>query len=103
MMPSHSVALVYILFFGHYPMTKSLAERTHRKIFEWLIKLGIFNAAVTAAVLLFSALLYDLTGRTLLLPVLYLVGNVAFVIYDMAFSGLIDMYLKRFPLNNPKR
>jgi len=92
------VALVYILLFGHYPITKSLAERTGKPFLEWLIKLAVFNAALTAAVLIFSALIYDLAGRELLLPVLYLVGNAAFVLYDMAFSGIVDMYLKRFPL-----
>ena len=41
--------LVYILFFGYYPIVKGIMERIKLRPVEWVLKILVFNAALTAA------------------------------------------------------
>lgn len=93
--------LLFILFFGYYPILKANIERVHSKIVQWLIKLGIFNAAVIVSFWIALKVLQmpedAFTVFGVYLPwVLLLAGNVVFVIYDYALSGLISMYVHQF-------
>lgn len=96
LIPNKGNALLYLLFLGLWPMLKSLCERLSNRWLEWVCKLAIFNAALS---LLWIAL------RSVLLPFLpvalnstwliYLTGNVVFLIYDIGFSKLIAFYVVR--------
>ncbi len=94
--PNKGSVLVYGLLLGYYPMVKSLAERTGRRWLEWLIKLGVFNLALTAAVLLAGELLFSFIDIPWVEGVIYLVANIAFIFYDFGFSGLIILFNTRF-------
>ena len=88
--------MLYLLFFGLWPMLKSLLEHLPNRILEWVCKLAAFN-------LILAVLFFGL--REILLPFLppflsanwmiFVVGNVAFVIYDVGFSKLIGLYIAR--------
>lgn len=90
------LALLYLLFFGLYPMVKGLAEQGGRRTVEYGVKVIFFNG-------IFSLFLFGM--RTVFLSVipweqiplwgLYLGGNVAFLAYDFGFSKLICFYEKR--------
>ena len=75
---------------------KSLAERPKSRVVEWVIKLIVFNAALTAAWQLYvHGLLEGITLPSFAVYILYLLGNAAFVLYDFGFSKLIGAYFAR--------
>ncbi len=99
LLPSKSCAALYAVFFGLYPAIKSLIERLGRLWLEWALKLLFFLAAMTLCVLalkgLFSEEVFAAAFDKLALA--YPVGCAAFVLYDLAFTGLIRIYLIRVP------
>ena len=96
LVPSKSVTLLYLLFFGLWPMLKSLLERIPSRALEWVGKLAVCNGVL--AILWFGL-------KALFLPFLpaalsqswmvFAAGNVGFVIYDIGFSKLIGFYAAR--------
>lgn len=52
--PNKEAALIYVLFFGYYPIIKGLIEgKIKNRILEYIIKVLIFNVAVFAAEYIF--------------------------------------------------
>ena len=90
------LAVLYLLFFGLYPLVKGGVERMRRLPLELLFKLLFFNGVFSLFLFGFSALLLSLMPWEGL-PVggLYLAGNVVFLIYDFGFSKLICFYRER--------
>mgnify|MGYP001020676586 FL=1 len=105
LLPNKMTVLLYIILFGHYPMLKSLIERIGKLFLEWVLKLALFNVLL-AVLLALSSLFFDASiidgafNLTLPVPVIYVAvfvaGNIVFVIYDIAFTGLIAAFLSRF-------
>lgn len=97
LIPDKFCVLLFAALFGLYPMIKSLAEQLKRKPMEYLLKLAFFNAAFTLAYLTMrSAVMGSLPsalGSSVWL--LYLAGNVVFLLYDYGFSRLIAFYITR--------
>lgn len=90
--------LIYIAFFGFYPILKCIIEKINKPIFEWIIKISIFNLCIIALYTVFSELLmFDMTefGEFAKYGVIGLlaVANVVFVVYDIALSRLAQYYL----------
>lgn len=96
LVPGKFCALLYAALFGLYPMVKALIERLRRRVPEYLLKLVFFNAAFTLIYLVMRTAvldsLPDALGTTWLL---YVVGNVVFLLYDFGFSKLIGFYIAR--------
>jgi hypothetical protein len=92
------VIWLYALFFGYYPIVKSLAERVKRgtAILAWAIKLAVFNAAVTAVYYILTFAVFGLQFHTILI---YLAGNAAFALFDIGLSKLIGFYVARISKN----
>ena len=82
LLPDKGVALLYLIFLGLYPVVKNNIEGLRRLPLEWLCKLACFNAALW------------LGERTWLL---YLAGNLIFVLYDVGLSRLIALVMARMP------
>ncbi|MDD4716328.1 MAG: hypothetical protein PHT34_07295 [Oscillospiraceae bacterium] len=96
LLPSKECALLYIVLFGHYPMLKSLIERLSNCFLEWLCKLALFNGLVSLLYFSFRTLFMStLTSGIFPAVLIYIVGNVLFILYDLCFSGLIFRYQKR--------
>ena len=88
LVPDKANALLYLLFFGLWPMLKSLLE--------WLCKLAVFNAVLTLFWFGLHSLFLPFLPETLQAPwMVYAAGNAAFVIYDVGFSKLISFYVAR--------
>ena len=88
-----TVAFIYVLFSGYYPILKAHFERLSRPL-AWVVKVLVFNVALTGLVMLSTFVLRLPEGLFEANVWVYLLGNVTFVIYDMALTGLITAYLR---------
>ena len=92
--------LLYVGFFGYYPIIKEKIEKLNKSWMEYILKLLIFNVAIIAVYFIVINVLGMPIGNmgetfkygTLLL---LLVGNVVFLVYDVALSRLITLYFNR--------
>ena len=111
LMPYKMSGWFYVLFFGYYPIIKEKLERMAKPI-AWLVKLAVLNGAIwiciTVAYFLFLGpqqsktvidTFYSIFGDpsmgSLFAIGMYLLVNVAFVVYDIALTRLISVYLFR--------
>ena len=103
-LPNKSSPLLYILFFGYYPIAKSIIERINRVPLVWILKLALFNVALTAIWVylrgLLPSFLHDMPGAAILL---YLGGNGVFVLFDVGYSKLIRFYVDNVSIYINKR
>lgn len=96
LIPDKFCVLLYAVLFGLYPMIKCLVERLRQMPLEVLLKLVFFNAAFTVVYLTMkAAVLSSLPSALGVVWVLYLAGNVVFLLYDFGFSKLIAVYMAR--------
>lgn len=100
LLPNKGVSVLYLLFFGIYPVLKSCIESIRRLWAEWALKLIYFNAVLCLAWFLLRGLILPtlptwLTGRVFLL---WPLGNLVFIAYDLGLSKLIA--LLRFRLRS---
>ncbi len=89
--------LMYVFLFGYYPILKAVIERINKPIFEWPIKLIVFNSMVIL-VYFFVAKLFNLNlledvsyGKYFEYGVLA-IANVVFVFYDITVSRIANLY-----------
>ena len=93
LLPQKSVSLIYILFFGFYPIIKRYFERT-KMLISWILKFGTFN--ILLVVYYFIVKLFFPNDIELLkIPVAILL-NVIFVCFDLALSLFVAAYVRRF-------
>ncbi len=93
--PSKVPAILYVVFFGYYPLVKLPAERIASPIWRWAAKLGCFNLAMAGLYAAFHSVLPAQQGPLAAFPALMLLcANAAFVIYDLALRQGILYYLR---------
>ena len=98
--PDREAALMYAALFGYYPMVKQQIEKHFTGIREWGCKLLLFNVAVVIAYVIaiyllgMTYLLEDM-GDSVALGLLALLGlgNIVFVLYDVAMTRMLSAYL----------
>lgn len=97
--PNKEAALMFICFFGYYPILKSVLEARKSRILEYILKFAIFNLAIISAYLTaiyvfgMTELIEELSsGLKYGIPILLLLGNIVFFLYDQCLSGLITKY-----------
>lgn len=102
LLPDKTAVLLYVLFFGYYPVIKSLAEKFRSKLPNWALKLVVFEAAFTLIWFLFRSLIFD--AKVLEIPVLlvYLIATLAFLAFDIGLTRLIGFYIYRISKNTRK-
>lgn len=101
MVADKEMALMFVFLMGFYPLLKAVFERGIRpKFICILVKLALFNICIFA---MYSVMLF-------LFPINYIVeefasygigyivallalGNLVFMVYDVALSRLIDVYM----------
>ncbi len=93
--------IMFIAFFGYYPILKGLIESLRRRVIEYIIKFLLFNivmAGVYALFIFVFGMPLDQMGNfgkwTLL--VIFGMGNVAFFLYDFTITQLIGLYMQSF-------
>jgi len=92
LLPNKFPAVLYILFCGIYPILKEMYERLHY-IITWLLKFSTFNTGflfiITATKYILKLPDTDLNFSI----IVFIVGNITFLLYDIALSKLITVYL----------
>lgn len=100
LLPSKEVPLLYLAFFGVYPVAKERIESLRRQGIEWCLKLGYFNLVLTLIWRVFHKIflpsLPDWLEENSLL--FYGIGNLIFIIYDIGLSKLIASFRVRLRL-----
>ncbi|MGI6497686.1 MAG: hypothetical protein ACOX0U_02395 [Oscillospiraceae bacterium] len=95
-LPAKECVLLYALLFGHYPMLKSLIERLRKPVLEWCCKLALFNGLLSILYFVFRMLfLSAIPEAWAQTAIIYVGGNIAFVLYDICFSQLAGWYTRR--------
>lgn len=96
LIPGKFCVLMYAVLFGLYPIVKSFVERIGRKVPEYLLKLIFFNGAFTTLYLTMKAAVLESVPTALsVVWILYLAGNIVFLMYDFGFTKLISLYITR--------
>lgn len=96
LIPDKGAALLFLLFFGLYPLVKHWIERLGRLILEWIVKLLVCNAALLLFwTLLQSLLLGQLPDAFGSLMIFWPAGNLCFVLYDLGLARLLALYYSR--------
>lgn len=96
LLPDKAVALLFAAFLGLYPVVKGRLETLERRTVEWGLKLSWFELTLTLFWFVLEGLFGVpewLAGRTLLV---YGLGSLVFVIYDVGLSRLITLLRIRF-------
>ena len=99
LVPSWEPKLLYLAFFGYYPILKAVLEGRLPRWVEWVCKLAVFNIAAVAAywvLLRFLGLPADsfTINGTDLKWVFLLVGNGVFLLFDIGLTRSISAYLR---------
>ena len=90
------MALLYLIFFGLWPMVKSLLERMPSRVLEWVCKLAVCNLALVVLWFGLKALFLPFLPAALSQTwMVFGAGNLGFVLYDVGFSKLIAFYTTR--------
>lgn len=110
---SNKEAVVYyVAFFGYYPVVKALLESRMPRAVEYILKFLVFNVSIVLSgvvlVKVFGMPYNDLLGidgesaffTKYALPIMLGMGNVVFILYDVALTRLLTAYVlvwqKRF-------
>lgn len=91
-------ALYFVLFFGFYPILKAKIETLQKRWPQRILKLAVFNVSMIAAFFLalyvFAVPADEFVIFGIYVPWLFLLaGNVFFVIYDIAVTRLVVLYV----------
>ena len=98
--PVKEAALLFVFFFGYYPVVKGrMEEKLRPKLLCYLAKLLLFNVMIVLAYVVVVNVLgipdileeFGSFGRYSAL-VLLAFGNIFFVVYDYTVGNLIDIY-----------
>lgn len=92
--PDKTMPLWYALLFGHYAIFKHWIEALSAMVLRCILKLAVCYGCMGLLYLLFSAAFLEALPRISiywLVPVL----GVVFILYDIAFSRLIGLYMRR--------
>ncbi len=86
-------ALMYISFFGYYPILKEKFEKLPI-VPCWVLKEVVFNIALAAIIVIMKFLLFATTHIPFMMYVIAVaLCELVFVIYDFALTRLISLYV----------
>ena len=103
--PNKEAVMLYVAFFGYYPILKALLESKVKKPVEYAIKFAVFNASMVGAYL-FMIYVFGMPYEKLMgiegefgflakhMPkVLLALGNIVFIIFDKGVTNMVSVYL----------
>lgn len=95
-------AVLFVLFFGYYPILKAVIEKYIKKRpVEYLLKFLVFNVSIVISyallIFVFKLPVDDMgpLSPKVMLLLLLVAGNVAFWVYDIAITRLVAVYYQR--------
>ncbi len=94
-------AVMYVAFFGYYPIIKAVLESKLPRVLEWITKFLIFNVTMVASyfvlIRVFGLSMDDMNELGKYGPlVLLAMGNVVFLVFDIAITRLATLYLLKW-------
>jgi len=93
LLPDKSAPLLYAMFFGYYPIVKSLIERIKPSVLQWVLKLFVLNAALTIIWFFLRALVFAFGGQAPGTLLIYAGCNIVFILFDYGLSKAIGYYI----------
>ena len=106
LVPNKEAAVLYTAFFGYYPVLKAILESKLPKVPEYILKFAVFNLSMIGAYAVlvkvlgmpFNELMGLEEGATgflakYMLPVMLLLGNITFALFDVALTRIVTVYL----------
>ena len=95
LLPQKTPAVMYLLFFGYYPILKEKLEKRSRVV-SWVLKELIFQVALVLMLLLSHATMATPAANLwLFYGAFALLAELIFPIYDIALTRLISLYLNK--------
>lgn len=95
LIPNKEPGIVYGTIFGLYSLLKAVIERINKPVFEWILKVVSANVCFCiAGLLLYAVGIFPEDFAKLILPYILLL-NAVFVVYDIALTRLIGLYIYR--------
>ncbi|MBQ9086749.1 MAG: hypothetical protein IJY47_06140 [Clostridia bacterium] len=95
LLPQKTPAIMYLLFFGYYPILKEKLEKK-RRLVSWIAKEIIFNVALVLMLVISRLLLVGSQTEPLwIFAAVAVLAEITFPIYDLALTRLISFYLFR--------
>lgn len=101
--PDKEMSLIFVFFLGFYPLLKAAIERIRSHTVQWAVKLAVFNTCIVGmyGIILFlfpiGAVVAEFESMGIPFAGLLLgLGNVTFVIYDIAVARIVGLYCARF-------
>ena len=89
LLPDKGMALMYLGLFGLYPVLKSRFEQGKGLVAGWCMKVAYFNAVFAVVWFGFRALLLTAVPGNLSSILIWSLGNVIFIAYDIGLTRLI--------------
>ncbi len=101
LVPDKEVAVMYLAFFGYYPILKAVTESKLSVVLGWIIKVMAFLGTMIISYFLmikFMGVTIDEVDELgiIAIPLLLGMGTFAFVLYDIALTRLITAYLAKW-------
>lgn len=100
--PDREAAMMYICFFGFYPVVKALSEKLHSRIVEKTVKIAVFNISTLIAYLILiyllglSEIISSNSFGIYSILFVFILGNISFIIYDRALTTIVTLYVRWF-------
>lgn len=91
-LPDKFSALLYAAYAGYYPVLKAKLEEFSPRI-SWILKLVSFNIVLAATILLSRYITAMGTETPVIEAVVFVLGNVVFILADILATRLIVIYL----------
>lgn len=94
-------SVMYVAFFGYYPIIKAVLESKLPRVLEWIVKFLIFNVTMVAAyfvlIRVFGISMEDMNELGKYGPLILLgMGNVVFLVFDIAITRIATLYLLKW-------
>ncbi len=100
MCPDREAAMMYVMFFGHYPILRVYIQKLKPKLLKMLLKFATFNVSMVLAyfiiIFVFGITETDIMGELSWFWIILLaVGNVVFWMFDILLDRLLYIYEKK--------
>ena len=92
LLPNKIIPLLFILFFGNYPVAKLFLEKIKKTYLMWIVKFIVFN--IYAVFTYFVITCFINVEINFAVPMIILIANFDYVVYDFAFSIFVTKILE---------
>ncbi len=106
LVPNKEAVVIYAVFFGYYPIIKSVLESKLPRVAEYIVKFAIFNVGLVADFFIMTKIFgmpfeafMGIEGETgawvkYCVPVFMALGNLMFIVFDFGTTQMVSVYLR---------